>query len=712
MKTTTLLISIISIMFLTSLNTLPENNEFVPFQPPVSYEKAGKRADSLLQQMSLEEKIQIIGGYNMFFIQGFEKYKIPQFYLSDATQGVHIRKQLSNLMKKSTAFPCPIALSATWNTELARKYAQSVGEECRAGDIAVLLGPGMNIYRISQNGRNFEYFGEDPYLAARMIENYVVGVQSTGTITTLKHFLCNNNEYYRRTTNVIADERTLHEIYLPAFKAGIDAGTMAVMTSYNQLNGEWAGQSEYVINNLLKKQLGFRWMVMTDWWSTWDPLKTFKSGQDLEMPGNHSSSTFVKNMPDVTIKSNAHRLLQEEKISEEDINRMAKNIIRTCIAMGLYDRPVKDTTYLTKFPEHENIALQTAREGIVLLKNDKNILPIPPGKKILLTGTYVENLARGRGSASVEGYNNITMLKALSDEFGNQLEYSSNPSDEQIKTADIILVSVGTEDSEGWDRPFAQPKIDEKILKIAAVNPNIVVIVNSGSGIQMTNWNNKVMAIIYAWYPGQNGNVALAEILSGKANPSGKLPVTIEKRFEDSPGYSYISEGDTLPTNGRQDMNMSHPINNIQYKEGVFVGYRWYESKKIDPLYHFGFGLSYTTFEFGNIRTSNPTLEKGETLVVEFTVKNTGKVSGTEVAQLYVQDEKASVPRPLKELKGFRKIELNSGETKQVKIILRQNDFAFWDVNRNNWYAEPGDFNIMVGAASNDIRQTIKIRLK
>ncbi len=247
--------------------------EFNPFIPPVDFEEASEVADSLLNKLSLEEKIELVGGYNYFFIEGYEQYNIPQLYLSDATQGVHIRTDLPNPLNKSTAFPAPICLSSTWNTNLAHDYSRSIGEECRTGGIAVLLGPGMNIYRISQCGRNFEYFGEDPFLSSRMIENYVAGVQNTGTIATLKHFVCNNTDFYRRTSNSIVDERTLHEIYLPPFKAGINAGAMAVMTSYNQLNGEWCGQSEFVIKQLLRKELGFKWLVMTDWWSVYDPVK-------------------------------------------------------------------------------------------------------------------------------------------------------------------------------------------------------------------------------------------------------------------------------------------------------------------------------------------------------------------------------------------------------------------------------------------------------
>ena len=643
-----------------SQNYARQMKEVKPFEPPISYEQAGKTADSILAHLSVEDKIQLIGGHNLFFVKGFEKYNIPELYLSDATQGVHIRKNLSDQLKKSVAFPCPVNLAATWNTKLAYEYAKSVGEECRAGGIAVLLGPGMNIYRVSQAGRSFEYFGEDPFLASRMIENYVTGVQSTGTIATLKHFVCNNTDFHRRTSNSIIDERTLHEIYLPAFKSGIDAGAMAVMTSYNQVNGEWAGQSGYVINKLLRKELGFKWLVMTDWWSVYDPVKVIKSGQDLEMPGNATDdNAALKEIGDVYIRSNALRLLNEGKISGSDINRMAKSILKTSIAMGLQERPVRDETYLKNFPQHEKVALQTAREGIVLLRNENNILPLKKDvtKKIILTGNYVTKLARGGGSADVEGYNIVTMFDALKYDYKDHLDYVETPTDEQIKNANAVLLSIGTDDSEGWDMPFDLPEqLEEKIIHYSEINPNIVVVVNSGRGINMTGWNQKVAAIIYAWYPGQNGNTALAEIIAGKVTPSGKLPITIEKRFEDSPGHSYIPAEEKLYTGWNEDMDMKIPVNNIEYKEGVFVGYRWYDSKKIEPLYYFGYGLSYTTFKFYGLKLSDKILKKGGKLTVEFTVQNSGKIAGAEVAQLYVHDVNARVPRPEKELKGFVKV--------------------------------------------------------
>jgi len=407
--------------------------------------------------------------------------------------------------------------------------------------------------------------------------------------------------------------------------------------------------------------------------------------------------------------------LKEGKISEEDINRMAKDILRTEIAMGLLDRPVKDESYLATFPEHEKIALQTARESVVLLRNENNLLPVLPGSNniILLTGDYVEKIPHGGGSADVEGYNKITMLDALKKVYGENLHYVKDPTDDQIKTANVVLLSIGTYDSEGWDKPFALPESTEKqILNIAGKNPNVVVIVNTGGGIKMTDWNEKVGAILYAWYPGQNGNTALAEIISGKVNPSGKLPFTIEKKFEDSPGYPYIPEGEKLYNNWIDDMSPNIPIRNIVYKEGIFVGYRWYESKKITPLYPFGYGLSYTKFEYSNLKLSEKTMQKGDALTAAIEVKNVGNAAGAETVQLYVHDVESSLPRPLKELKGFNKVFLNPGENKTVEITLHEKDFSYWDPAKKNWFAEPGEFVILVGAASNDIRQTANVVLK
>ncbi|HVU35794.1 MAG TPA: glycoside hydrolase family 3 C-terminal domain-containing protein [Opitutaceae bacterium] len=673
-----------------------------PFQTPVSYEKADERATALLAQMTTAEKLELISGHNSFYIHGFPRLGIPELYLSDATQGVHIRPNLSQGLEKSVAFPCPISLASTWDPALAYQYAHSVGEECRAGGVAVLLGPGMNIYRNSQCGRSFEYFGEDPFLAARMIEHYVRGVLDTGTIPTLKHFVANNTDYHRRTSDSIVDERALHEIYTVAFKAGIDAGAMAVMTSYNQLNGEWCGQSHYVITDLLRHSLGFKWLVMTDWHSVWDAEKIIKSGQDLEMPG------------EANIAQNGARLLAEGKVSMADIDRMAKTIMRTCIAMGLYDRPVKDDRYRKDFPAHEQVALETARQGIVLLKND-GILPLrkdAPGD-ILVTGTYVDTLARGGGSANVEGYDIVTLRQALGDTYGQRVKFVAEPTDAELKAAGIVLLSTGTADNEGWDRPFALPAEEEKRVEhVLALNPRTVVIVNSGGGIQMTGWNDRAAALVYAWYPGQIGNRALAEILCGETNPSGKLPITIERTFDDSPAHGYLPKGETLYTGWKPDNDMTHPVYPIEYKEGVFVGYRWYDAKGIKPLYAFGSGLSYTTFAYSDARVSAPVVARDHNVTVTCRLTNSGKTEGAEVVQLYVHPVNAPVARPEKELKGFRRVKLAPGESRDVAITLTPHDFAYWDVGRHDWHVAPGEYDLWIGGASDRIALKTKVTLR
>jgi len=669
------------------------------FKTPVSYDDADRRAGDLLARMTSSEKLQLVTGYNSFYIKGYPKLGIPALYLSDATGGVNIRRNLSDALEKSTAFPCPLALTATWNPNLSYAYAKSIGEECRAGGIAVLLGPGMNIYRQSQCGRNFEYFGEDPFLAARMVERYVGGVLDTGTIPTLKHFVANNTDFHRRTSNSVIDERTLHEIYLPAFQAGVNAGAMAVMTSYNQLNGEWCGQSNYVISQLLRGEMGYRWLVMTDWWSVWDAKRIIQSGQDLEMPGEKY------------IAADGERLLESGAVKQAEVDRMARSILRTTIAMGLHDRPVKDTYFLKKYPEHVQAALDTAREGIVLLRN-KGILPLAKEGRILLTGLFTHKLPRGGGSAEVEGFDNLLLADALKAEFGDRLSVVDNPTDEELRAAPVVLLSTGTSDSEGWDRPFALPEKEEaRVLHTCSLNPHTVVLVNSGSGIRMTDWNEKAAAIVYAWYPGQVGNQALAEILSGKVNPSGKLPMSIEREFNDAPGANYLPKGQSLYTGWDPDGDMSSPVYSIEYKEGVMVGYRWYESRKISPLYAFGHGLSYTKFEYTDLHLGTTMVGPNDRVAVEFSVANTGTLAGAETAQVYVTQLKPSVERPAKELKGFAKVRVAAGERTNVRVRLNIHDFAFWDVKTHAWKTEPGDYVISVGRSSDNISLQAKVTL-
>jgi beta-glucosidase len=698
-----LILFIIFIALFAYAFQLSDKNSMESFQP-LSYEEASSKADSVLALMTLDEKIAYVGGDKSFFIRSNERLNLPEIYFADATQGIHIRQDFRGIdlssyqPKKSTAFPCPILLASTWNKELAYQYAKSIGEECRASNIGVLLGPGMNLYRISQCGRNFEYFGEDPFLAAGMIENYVKGLQSTGTVATLKHFVANNTDFYRRKSNSIVDERTLHEVYMFAFKAGIDAGAKAVMTAYNLVNGEWCGQSEYLISNLLRNQLGFKWLVMTDWWSVYDGVKVAKSGQDLEMPY-------------VIALENGKQLLKAGKIQEADIDRMVKSILTTCFAMKLYERKV-DSAYYKTFPDHVRTALQTAREGIVLLENKNNILPIGKNvKNILLTGSYVEEIVSGGGAAKVEGYDNITMLQAIEDEFGSRVRFLREPTIDEIKSADVILCNIGTADSEGWDRPFTLPDDQEDKVKLCVDNnPNTIIIVTSGSGIKMTNWNDKAAAILYCWYAGQIGNVAIAEILTGKTNPSGKLPITIEKDFKDSPGYGY-TRGEDLYDGWNGEGEKVHPVYDINYDEGVLIGYRWYETKDIKPLYPFGYGLSYTSFEYGDVTVSKEQFNENEEIEVTVKIKNTGDLAGAEIVQIYIEDIKSRVDRPIKELKGFNKIHLKANESKEVKFLLNNKDFSFWNPTTKDWFAEKGVFRIHIGASSSDIKLIKEVEL-
>lgn len=677
-------------------------------QPRMSVVEAARQADSLLSKMTLDEKISMTRGYSRFFFNGIERLGIPYIYLSDASQGVNMRHNLPDptmvrQLEKSTAFPCPIMLAATFNPALAYDYARSIGEECRAGGVEVLLGPGLNIYRNSQCGRNFEYFGEDPFLTSRITENYVQGMQSTGTAACLKHFLANNTEFYRRRSNSILDERTMREIYLPGFEAGITAGVACVMTSYNRINGEWAGQSKEVITDLLRGELGFEGLVMTDWNSVYDMQKLILSGQNVEMPGSWKE--------DIT----AQELLSQGKITEADIDAMIRPLIATCIRFGLYDRK-GDEKYkpelLAKLPEHEAAAYRTSSEGIVLLRND-GLLPLKPGTKILAAGQFLDEIPRGAGSAAVKGYNNVTLRQALEEQFGARVTFAEKPSKEQFAAADVVLVSVGTLDAESIERPFALPSSAEKLVQQAVgANPRTVVLVNSGSGIRMTGWADKAAAILYGWYPGQNGFRAISKVLAGELNPSGKLPITIEKEFADSPAKGTIPPDGQFYNECRNERLIQ--LYDIPYTEGVLVGYRWYDTKGIEPLFPFGHGLSYTTFELSKPRLSAKAIADGDGEKVKISVRltNTGTLPGAEVVQLYVSEKNPAVIRPVKELKGFRKTELAPGASQVVEFEIAYRDLAYWCDQTHAWRVNPGDFEILLGTSSADIRHTLPLIAK
>lgn len=674
---------------------------------PADPADAGKQADALLKLLTDEEKFQLICGTGMG-TAAIPRLGIPSTRFTDASAGIRIDpKAKERLMEKSTAFPCTLLLTATWDPKLAAAYAHAIGEECRAADINVLLGPGVNIYRKSINGRNFEYMGEDPYLASRMVEAYVHGLQETGVMATVKHYMCNNTDFKRKSMNAIVDERALREIYTPAFQAAIDAGTWGVMTGYNQVNGEWMGQNKEMVAGFLRGQLGFKWLVMTDWVSTWDGGKILASGTDLDMPSGR-----------------ALQPLKGKLQGNPDLDRMVHSILKAFIASGVYEaeaaKQFQNTALLAKFPEHVDVARKVNEEGIVLLKNN-GLLPLAADAKgpILVCGNNAERRElSGGGSGHVAGYDLITYAEEAAKRLGSdRIIINATPTDEQLKAASSVLMFSGFNPSkertegEGSNRTFDLPD-DALIARSVKLNPRTVVFLTSGGGVA-NDWADDAAAVVFGSYGGQTGAPAAFDILLGKTNPSGKLPFTWEKRFEDSVGFGE----DRIPPNktpyispmfvGREGPFFFDKSTNaiftydVPYMDGIFVGYRWFDSKNIIPRFPFGHGLSYTTFGYRDLKVAKQNDGK---VAVSFTLENTGKVAGAEVAQIYVGDPQCSVPRPPKELKGFQKILLAPGESKTVTVELGQDAFRFWDPASKKWTVEPGTFDISVGSSSRDIR--------
>jgi len=589
-------------------------------------------------------------------------------------------------------------------------------------------GPGQNLYRNSQCGRNFEYVGEDPYLAAQIIASYVRGAQSMNVATTLKHFIGNETDFNRRSSNTIVSERALHELYLAPFKAGVDAGAVGVMNSYNLVNGEWASENHHLITDILRGELGFKYLVMTDWGSTWHGDQLSNSGVDLEMPSGHS--------------------LEYDKalvIGKPGIDQMVVDILKTCIYFGLFDLELKNEYkqpgWISKYPEHEQIARKTNDEGIVLLKNS-GMLPLTtlaPGK-VLVTGNFatIWELS-GEGSGHVVGNNLKPYLLAVQDHYGvDNMVYADIPTDDQIKAASVVLIFTGRPsfpdvlkppfcqvEGEGMDHPFILPQ-DDLITRCVSLNPRTVVNIVSGCGAQM-DWADKAGAILQVFYGGQTGADALLDILTGKVNPSGKLPMSIEKRFEDSCAAGYkdaqpqtnITDPVDLAKRSKPsyggfwtgDKNTKVFTYDVNYAEGIFMGYRWYDEKKIEPRFPFGFGLSYTTFEYSGLTLAATQLAVGTPVQASVMIKNTGQVAGTEVVELYVSEEQPKVPRPVRELKGFQRVALQPGESKTISLSVAPESFAYYDEASHGWQTDAGAFDIEVGASSRDIRLKQQVTL-
>jgi beta-glucosidase len=789
--------------------------------------------NSILEKMTVEEKIEMLGGVNDFYTRPIPRLGVPALKMSDGPMGVHD-------YGLTTAYPAGIALAASWDVDLAHRFGAAMGEDARARGVHFILAPGMNIYRAPMNGRNFEYFGEDAFLASRMAVNEIKGMQEQRVIATAKHFAGNNSEFARMTLSSDIDERTLREIYLPAFEASVkEAKVGAVMDAYNLVNGVYMTANDHLNNEILKKEWGFDGIVVSDWGATHDGIAAANGGLDLEMP----SPLFMN-------RETLLPALKDGRISIETIDDKVRRILRKAIEFGFFDRQQTDTGIPFYSQEGRQVALEEARGGMVLLKNAGNLLPLDETqlKTIAVIGPDAyPAVISGGGSAETKPFNAVSYLEGISNRLGTRVRvlydvdvpvldpvfensefvtapggenglkgeyfdnedlkgspvlvrtdrhvhfdwgegsfapgqpvdhfairwtgyfipkksgdyqfftsaddgvrlyidderaiddwlphsqtldtcskhleggkaykirleyfdsvstaivgfgvtradsYVGNKTKELAAKADAVIVCVGFDDKtegEGFDRRFQLPGgQDELVRQISAVNKNTIVVITAGGNVDMTQWIDKVPAVLDAWYPGQEGGTALAQILFGDYSPSGKLPVSFESRWEDNPVFHsyYPAKGESR----------------VQYSEGVFVGYRHYDRSETKPLFPFGFGLSYTTFAYSNLSVAPASGSLDQSVIVSFEVKNTGRREGAEVAELYVGDAHASIPRPVKELKGFAKANLKPGQSKRVSINLDRRAFSFYDVGKKDWNAEPGAFDILIGGSSDKIQ--------
>jgi len=807
----------------------------------VSVSDAEKRADALLRSMTTEEKITLLGGIEGLYTRPLPRLNIPALRMSDGPVGVHD-------YGPTTAYPAGIALAASWDTDLAHRVGVSMGKDARARGVHFILGPGLNMYRAPMGGRNFEYLGEDPFLASRIVVPLVEGIQEQGVIATVKHFAANNQEFDRQKMSSDMDERTLREIYLPAFEAAVkEAKAGAIMDSYNLINGVHATANSHLNNEIAKQEWGFDGIVMSDWAATHDGIAAANGGLDLEMP----SAVYMTQQTLVPA-------LKSGQVSQATIDDKVRRLLRKTIEFGFFDREQMDRSIPLYSQEGRAVALEEARGSMVLLKNANRFLPLDRKaiKTVAVLGPEAfPAVVGGGGSSQVTPYRATSFLEGISDYLGPRVQvlnatddvpiddiarrsqFSTSPggpngfkadyfdnldlggspalqrTDERIdfdwgegsysdsgadhfsahwtgyftpaitsaynfflsandggrvylndqlvlddtgthardlaiysaelkertaykirveyfknvrtaairfgiapveqpplvdsggKTlgikareaaakADVVVLCVGFNpwlETEGSDRTFRLPGGQEDLIRqIASINKNVVVVLTAGGNVDMTGWIDKVPALFHAWYPGQEGGTALAQLLFGEFSPSGKLPVSFERRWEDSAVFNSY-----YPKPGEQ---------RVEYKEGVFLGYRHFDRSAVKPMFPFGFGLSYTSFTYSNLEVSPATGDLSKSVTVSFDLKNVGSVAGAEVAQLYIGDAHASVPRPLKELKGFAKVALQPGETKRVTLSLDRRAFSFYDVNKKDWSAEPGSFTISVGASSEDIR--------
>ena len=658
---------------------------------------------SLFEQMTLAEKAALCTGASAWSTTPVERLGIPEFICSDGPHGVRRVPDVHEKGQESlpaTCFPTASCLASTWDVGLIRKMGEALAEECIALNVDMVLGPGANMKRSPLGGRNFEYFSEDPYLAGELAANYINGVQSKGVGTSLKHYAANNQEFQRFSISAEVDERTLREIYLPAFEKAVkEAQPWSVMCAYNKVNGTFASQHYHLLTEILKEEWGFEGLVVSDWGAVRDRVAALKGGLDWEMPGPQE-----RRVQEVIAAVRSGEL--EEAVLDESVRRILRIVYKAAETPkgGEFDADA-----------HHELARYIASEGMVLLKNN-GLLPLKDHDHIAVIGRSAQHAHfQGGGSSHINPTQVDVPFNELAARVGNaELSYAEGyPRDATFrqdlideavtlaKAADVALLYIALptfKESEGYDR--ADLDLTEQqvalITAVAQVQPNTVVVLNNGAPVAMSDWIDDVDAVLESWMMGQAGGAAIADVLFGRANPCGKLAETFPLKLADTPAH----------------INWPGEAGRVRYGEGLFIGYRYYDTKEMPVLFPFGYGLSYTTFAYSNAKTSAQAFKDVDGVTVTVDVTNTGDVAGKEIVQVYVHDQQSGLVRPQKELKGFAKVELQPGETKTVSIPLDFRAFAYYHPEYKQWITEDGDFDILIAASATDIRQTLTVTLQ
>jgi len=664
------------------------------------------RVDDLLNRLTIDEKIKLLAGNRFFQTHSIKRLGIRPFKMTDGPLGISMH---TSFLRKNTRFPGGICLASSFNRQLAYEFGKAVGKEARVIGRHAILAPGINIDRTPLNGRTFEYLSEDPYLTKELAIPYVKGVQSQRIAACPKHYVANNQETNRFTVSAEIGERTLHEIYLRAFMELIkEADPWMIMTSYNKVNGQYLFANKALLRNTLWDKWNFKGFIVSDWWafSRANPPVSIEecilAGVSLEMP-----------RAKVYHPKSLHRALNEQKLSEEELNTIVRRLLRVMFLVGLFDNESTLPQGKRNTPDHQKLARRMAEEGMVLLKNDTNTLPLDISKisTLAIIGPN-RNKKFGKwlygGSSAVKPPYEITPLKGLKKKCKNKVQITTDPT-----KADYAIIFAGLNhdsnkklvrgesndkkiatgnDSEGIDRNQLELPKDQVNLINQTVqdNPNTIVVLLNGSPIAMNSWLEQVPVILEAWYPGMEGGHAIANILFGDINPSGKLPITFPKKLLDSPAHSSTK---TFPGENLK----------VYYNEGIFVGYRFFEKENIEPLFPFGYGLSYSNFIYDNLQVNKTKYTKDETITVSLDITNVSNCLGSEVIQVYAQDLECVVERPLKELVGFEKVSVSPNETKTVKIPIKIKELAFYDCTDQSWKVEQGEFRLFLGSSSKDI---------